>query len=189
MVGYWFYVLQNRRNAPLLAFRSFSWALATQSADSTDPDLVIWFRGVAVPRLTRTQIALWNPGRTVIQEADISDVDPLEFGFRHGKVLEARLVRVARSASKVEVSTVNERARVSFDFLDHRDGLLIDCSTPTSAAHLSGAERSRDFLRGSEISGISFPSSRKKSLNLNGFSAKGPGGSVRRGHGGHVRSD
>ncbi len=126
VLGYVFYWLQVRRVVRQLAFRSFSWPLATRTAGNDDSELVITYRERAIPQLTRTRVALWNAGWRAVDAADVADADPLSISFRNAEILEIETVSVSRESIAFSASLVRGRCVCSFDFLDRHDGAVID---------------------------------------------------------------
>jgi hypothetical protein len=125
-VAYLFYVLQTKRASPTLASRSFSWPIVARSEQDGSRDIEIRYRGSAIPRLSRSRIAVWNPGWAVIDAENVAEADPLAFRFRDGEVLDADVVSTNRAAPMFEVDVVEGACVVRFDFLDHEDGAMID---------------------------------------------------------------
>jgi hypothetical protein len=124
-IAYAFYVLQLRSARGALAFMSTSWEALTR-ADQEISDLEVTFRGIAIPRLTRTRLALWNTGWSVVRGEDIAAVDPLRISFDDGDVLDARLIAMSRAATAVDLDTHDNACFVTLDFFDRGDGAVLE---------------------------------------------------------------
>lgn len=165
LVGYWFYVLQTRRNSPRIAFRSFSWPVvvrAPQHGQEPSGDIEIRYRGTAIPRLTRSRVVLWNPGWKVIEARDVVASDPLSFLFPDGDVLEATLVKTTRDAPSVSVRVDEGRCFVEFDFLDREDGATIDLLHTAADAAPSWSGTVKGMPEGIQDFGTLVPSNTRK---------------------------
>jgi hypothetical protein len=125
VVGYALLVLQARRAAPCLAFQSSSSPVVTRSEQKVG-DLEVRFKGVVVPRLTRTRMAMWNPRWAVVEGADIAERDPLRIGFRDADVLDVRLAKQTREAVSFSAEVRDGDCFIDFDFLDRHDGVILE---------------------------------------------------------------
>jgi hypothetical protein len=126
-IGYLFYFLQARRDAPSLAFQSSSVHVVTRSEEEVGGlDLEVKFKGATVPRLTRTRMAIWNPRWAVVRGADIAESDPLRIRFRGAEILDARSVKETRDAILFHAEVRDGACFMDFDFLDRHDGAVLD---------------------------------------------------------------
>lgn len=127
LVGYVFFVLQARRDAPMLAFQSSSVRVVTRSEEEVGGlDLNVRFKGTDVPRLTRTRIAIWNSRWAVVRGADIAERDPLRIGVRGAEILDVRSITQTRDAIQFVAEARDGVCFMDFDFLDRHDGVLLD---------------------------------------------------------------
>lgn len=81
-----------------------------------------------VERLTKLIIVFWNDGSAVLDKNDIAESDPLKLSF-DGEVLDARLLRQTKSVNQFRVTldeTYNNLANITFDYLDPKDGAVIE---------------------------------------------------------------
>jgi len=126
-IGYIFYVLQAQRDAPSLAYQSSSVRVVTRSEEEVGGlDLDVRFKGTAVPRLTRTRLAIWNPRWAVVRGVDIAESDPLRIGFRGAEILDVRSVKQSREAILFVAEAREGTCFMEFDFLDRHDGVVLD---------------------------------------------------------------
>ena len=99
--------------------------------EHTIPDVQVNFPGYGLPinALTVTNIALWNAGTETINTQDIVKDNPLSLYAKSGVViLSASVIERTLPFNKLECGLINsERTRVTitFDYLDHNDGALI----------------------------------------------------------------
>lgn len=93
-------------------------------------EVEIRFKGQPVDRLTKTHIVLWNSGKALLRGSDIVETDPLRCDFSQGsRVLEVRVVKASRAANEFEARPVPDlpnRVLLTFDYLDLRDGAVVE---------------------------------------------------------------
>jgi hypothetical protein len=117
------------------------------SEDSVFPDEVdIHFDGKSVPQVTSSMFVLWNRGNTTFRGTDIVERDPLRFRIEGtGSILKVRILRRTRSVNEASInnSAGGGDAGITFDFLDPRDGVLVEVlhSGNQSALELCGTLR------------------------------------------------
>lgn len=86
-------------------------------------------RGEPISQLTLTLVAIWNDGRATIVGNDIVSSDPVRIVPQgDGKILAAEVIAANRESNQL---TIEHRAEtndvlVSFDFLDHKNGAVIE---------------------------------------------------------------
>lgn len=93
-------------------------------------EVEILFKGMSVPRLTKTHIIFWNSGKAMLDGKQIVDVDPLRLEFsKDAQVLRARIAKVTRETNKFKVK-INDKSPnevvCRFDYLDVGDGAVIE---------------------------------------------------------------
>lgn len=92
--------------------------------------LDVIFEGEFVPSLSITRMAIWNAGSEPLRTADIARSDPLSISPRKAAIiLKLHLLEVTRQASRVALEggkVVEEPHRLSFDFLNPGDGLMVE---------------------------------------------------------------
>jgi len=93
-------------------------------------EVEILFKGMSVPRLTKTHIIFWNSGRAMLDGKQIVDVDPLRLECsKDAQVLRARIAKATRETNKFEVK-INDKSPneviCRFDYLDVGDGAVIE---------------------------------------------------------------
>lgn len=125
-VGIWLYFLGKQR--PVLRYLvSHSILLSVREGDYAN-DLEIKFRGVPVPRLVASTIAIWNDGNTTLTGSQIVPTDPLRAIIQDdAKILDATIVAKSRPALEQTLHDPrgSNEVAVSFDFLEPGDGFLL----------------------------------------------------------------
>ena len=93
-------------------------------------EVEIQYKDISVPRLTLTQVYLWNDGKEIVQGNQVVEDDPLRFEFdASDEILKAHVGTVTRDVNKVHVdvlSDIRNVAKLSFDYLDPGDGARIE---------------------------------------------------------------
>lgn len=95
-------------------------------------DLSISYRGASVNRVTTSLIWLWNAGKRPIQAADIPPTQPIRIRLtEHGNavsILDVKVVKSSRPSIELRAERHGEESAVllSFAFLDHNDGALVE---------------------------------------------------------------
>ncbi|MGH6881083.1 MAG: hypothetical protein ACREFM_09200, partial [Hypericibacter sp.] len=91
--------------------------------------IVVHYDGKPVPRVSLSQIVIWNAGRAPVRGVDITLQDPLMFSFGDdAEILRVDIAKCTRGSIGPAViidDTAPGRFKCSFSFLDHHDGLLI----------------------------------------------------------------
>lgn len=140
-----FLVGRSARRKPQLRYAIYQERVLEPSDWLAREGLSLSFKGKQVARLERTYIALWNHRGDTVRQADIVEHDPLRVAFDDpAEVLQVRVLRSIRDATQVAATVRPDRAEVlvAFDFLDSRDGALIEIlHAERSAAHLVGTVR------------------------------------------------
>lgn len=93
-------------------------------------EVEILFKGIRVPRLTKTHVIFWNSGRVILEGKQIVDADPLRLEFsKDAQVLRARIVKATRDTNEFEAK-INDKSPnevvCHFDYLDVGDGVVIE---------------------------------------------------------------
>ena len=93
-------------------------------------EVEILFKGMSVPRLTKTHVIFWNSGKALLEGKQIVDTDPLRLEFsKDAKVLRARIAKATRKTNEFEVK-INDKSPnevvCSFDYIDVGDGVVIE---------------------------------------------------------------
>lgn len=92
-------------------------------------DIQLYFKDKRVPRVSETEIIVWNGGSKEVRQADIFENAPLVIRApEDGRILKAEVVRSTDRTSKVELKPVPDSSnQVKLEFL---------CLNPRDAAHL-----------------------------------------------------
>jgi hypothetical protein len=93
-------------------------------------DVVITYKGAAVPRLSSAKVVFWNSGKLTVRGSDIVEADPLRIVLAEDAVILRAVVNsVTRSVNSFSVRIRPEKANeaiCTFDFLDAGDGARIE---------------------------------------------------------------
>jgi hypothetical protein len=121
-----------------------------------DGGLELKFRGSALTRLTRTYVAVWSKRGDTVRREDLTAADPLRIELEPSDaVLSARVVTMSRSQIQVAVSVPQANiAELSFDFLDPKDGFIVELLHRTNAeAELHGTLKGCDLhaVKGADL--------------------------------------
>lgn len=92
-------------------------------------EVVVQFDGKQVPRLSLSQIIVWNDGRAAVRGDEIAPKDPIRFSFGdNAEILKVEILKRTRAANE-SIASIEVKSRKDvlyhFSFLDHRDGVLI----------------------------------------------------------------
>lgn len=97
---------------------------------SVEPDdkLQISWEGRDVPRVTRTNVAIWNSGTETIEGSSVVASDPLRIEATGGaRLLRATVINRTRDVTHADMPNINEmQVRLRFEYLDAKDGLAVE---------------------------------------------------------------
>lgn len=127
--GYVSYVRSRRRTK--MAYVHLGEHLLGSTADSLPPLIDVLYDGIAIPRLTKTLVIIWNNGENTIDGADIVPKDPLRLQVgADGEILSVSLLKTSRAVTDIRIayaeSTEANEALLEFDFLDANDGVVVE---------------------------------------------------------------
>jgi len=128
VAGYIFYRASRIGPRPLYQFRALR--LIGKQEQALPEEVEILFRGRSVPRLTKTQVILWNSGNVMLDGKNIVVDDPLRLELNKGaQVLKLHVLKVTRTSNKfkarINPNSPNELI-CSFDYLDPGDEAAIE---------------------------------------------------------------
>jgi hypothetical protein len=127
IVGLLLYRASRIKGKPMCQMRSFR--LIGKEEQELPDEVDIRFGEESVPRLTLTNIILWNGQETITADQIVQD-DPIRLEFPSGdRILKAHVASVTRAVNKCAVVVSDPTphvATVSFDFLDPQDGMRIE---------------------------------------------------------------
>ncbi len=93
-------------------------------------ELEIVYKGKSVPRVTKTNIIIWNSGTKTIEGSNIITEDPLKFVFNNdAKILRIIVVKKKRNIINLDITQNDKEPNIayfSFNFLDPKDGVVIE---------------------------------------------------------------
>lgn len=118
------------RTRPALSCQVQGWRLIDKAKYKLPGDFRLLVREHDVPRLTLSQVFLWNSGSATLLGSQMVEDDPLRCTLSAGdRVLSVKVGARTRSSNKVAVDIGGSDAtevRISFDYLDPTDGARID---------------------------------------------------------------
>lgn len=93
-------------------------------------DFEVTLSGERIESLHKSQLIIWNGGTSTINGIDVTVDDPLRVVFDAGtKIFNVSLTGLSRSINKFEANVnrgKDNEVDLRFDFLDKRDGVIID---------------------------------------------------------------
>ena len=102
--------------------------LFDRTAASLPPEAVLQYRNKEVERLSSSIVWVWNDGNGTLQKSEIADLDQLSLKF-DGRILDHKIrgsTNIAISGNTELPSNENRVIRYSFEFLNPRDGLVLE---------------------------------------------------------------
>jgi hypothetical protein len=122
------YALSRQRS--IVAYRARGVRLLGHTDSKLPSEVNVQFRGVDIPRLTRTVIVLWNDGEKTIAGSDIVQDDPLCIDVgADASIVACSLLKSTRPVIQATCSHSTQGkscAAVSFSFLDSGDGMVVE---------------------------------------------------------------
>ncbi|WP_455913286.1 hypothetical protein [Pseudomonas syringae] len=105
--------------------------LLGSASDALPPAIVVQYNGVSIPRLSKTQVIIWNNGENTISGTDIVPKDPLRLQVgEDGKILSVSVLKTSRDVIDVKLLPISidhpNEAFITFDYLDAKDGVVIE---------------------------------------------------------------
>jgi len=128
LIALFFY--RSSRIGPRPSYQLKALRLIAKDERALPEEVEILFKGMSVPRLTKTHIIFWNSGKAMLDGKEIVDTDPLRLEFsKDAQVLRARIAKATRKTNEVEVK-INDKSPNEvvcyFDYLDVGDGVVIE---------------------------------------------------------------
>jgi hypothetical protein len=124
VIAFVLYVKSKTR--PRLVWQHYGWHLIGGAPPVLGSDVEVRFRGEIVPRVTLSQVIIWNAGTATVTGNDIVESDQLRLVLPPGtRVLQARLRLATRPVNAFSVRPDAQNAVLAFDFLDPGDGALV----------------------------------------------------------------
>ncbi|MGA3678874.1 hypothetical protein [Pseudomonas graminis] len=121
------YVWTRRRTR--LAYVFFGEHLLGSATDALPAAIDVQYDGVSIPRLSKSQIIIWNDGENIIPGTDIVTKDPLRLQVGDdGKILSVSVIKTSRDVIDVKLVDQDHPSKVllTFDYLDANDGFVIE---------------------------------------------------------------
>jgi hypothetical protein len=128
LITFFFYRASRIGSRPSYQLRALR--LIAKDERALPEEVEILFKGMSVPRLTKTHVIFWNSGRAMLDGKQIVDADPLRLEFsKDAQVLRARIAKATRETNEFEVK-INDKSPnevvCHFDYLDVGDGAVIE---------------------------------------------------------------
>jgi len=128
LIAFLFY--RASRIGPRPSYQLKALRLIAKDERALPEEVEILFKGMSVPRLTKTHVIFWNSGKALLDGKQIVESDPLRLEFdKDARVLRARIAKATRDTNKFEVK-INDRSpnevACNFDYLDVGDGAVIE---------------------------------------------------------------
>ena len=123
--AYYFYRKSVREKAPCWSIRSYNIIHGYRSAMT---DVAVLYRGEAVDNVTVSKVVFWNQGAIPIDRQDIETKNQLRVvTVGETRLLDARVISQNNASSHVSVtvSTADNCAYITFDYLDRNTGAVI----------------------------------------------------------------
>jgi hypothetical protein len=118
-----------RRTGPRLVYQHRGTRLIEADGGLLPQEVVVYFDGKEVPRLSLSETVIWNAGKAPLRGSDISHLDPIALSFgSDGEILKANIEKRSRSANSLKLHLFeDEKSKlfISFEFLDYNDGAYI----------------------------------------------------------------
>ena len=113
-----------REKRPLYLSNSYEVVSGTHAVEG----MQITVHGTVVSSLTVTRISFWNAGRETMHRADIVAADPIRISPLNPDttILGAKLAHVCRPVNDIQIAPAAHAVGITFDFLDHSDGCIVD---------------------------------------------------------------
>ncbi|MEK4276491.1 hypothetical protein [Paenibacillus sp. FSL R7-0026] len=93
-------------------------------------DFEVTLSGERIESLHKSQLIIWNGGTSTINGTDITKDEPLKVVFDSGtKIFNVSLTGLTREINKFKATSsenTGNEVELTFDFLDKKDGVLID---------------------------------------------------------------
>lgn len=122
------YLLTRQRTG--LAFAYCGDRLLGASTANLPAEISVQYKGLPIPRLTRSIVVLWNSGEKTIIKEDIVGADPLRVSIgEEGEILSIALLKVSRPVNEAAIVGSPPRkqdAEITFGYLDAGDGIVIE---------------------------------------------------------------
>jgi hypothetical protein len=124
------YFYRASRIGPRPSYQLKALRLIAKEQRALPEEVEIFFKGISVPRLTKTHIIFWNSGRAMLDGKQIVDTDPLRLEFgKDAQVLRAHIAKPTNKTNKFEIK-INDKSPnevfCSFDYLNVGDGAVIE---------------------------------------------------------------
>src|ERR1700722_17135381 len=113
--GFLFYYLGKRSVKPRMAYQMHEFSIIARPEITKLGKIEILYNGNPVPRVTVSQVALWNVGSTTVRGQDVVDADPLAILIDNGTnilddkseqsiIYDAQVVKAARPVNGFQIT-------------------------------------------------------------------------------------
>lgn len=120
-----FYRKSKKNKAPTYIVRTIN--LMTKRIRNIDI-LQVLYAGQNISNLSVTKIAFWNAGKETIDKSDIACISPIKIEIKpEYEMLDANILFQKNKSNnfKIELSEDKKNISINFDYLDHKEGAVI----------------------------------------------------------------
>ncbi|WP_213150463.1 hypothetical protein [Stutzerimonas balearica] len=125
-----FFSYKFSRKSPRPAYQRSYLTLLGKEEDNLPDEVEVFYQGSKVERLTKSKIVFWNDGNEVLERSKFVSSDPVTVAFPQGtNILSYHVVKPTREVINFSVNKVlseNNSLRIEFDYLDPKDGAVIE---------------------------------------------------------------
>ena len=105
--------------------------LLGSTSDALPDAISVQYDGISIPRLTKTILIIWNNGENTVSGSDIVTKDPLRLQVGDdGRILSISVLKSSRAVNDFRIilapDEVTNKAQLTFDFLDAKDGVAVE---------------------------------------------------------------
>lgn len=100
------------------------------TTEDVKSDLEAFYKGIKVNDPRKVTYCIWNSGNKIIEGSSIAKADPLRVGDDPSNILlVANITRESRKVinANIELNAPSESAIITFDFLEPKDGFVVEC--------------------------------------------------------------
>lgn len=143
-----FYLGRRNRQRPEVRYARATTVLGNLSS-VFGPKVRITFDNKELPMVGRSHVAIWNHRGDHVESSQVAASDPIVVTARDGEVLQARVVSSSRDQIQLRPEIRDNAVHISFDFLDHNDGGIVEVIHSGS-----GPIRVQGTIRGADLRSV-----------------------------------
>lgn len=103
--------------------------LFPEVSNNLTEELEIKYKGILIPRLTRTVYILWNGGLSTIKSDELVTKNPLKISsVKENEILSCKIIKVNNESCESVIETIlpKNEYKLSFEYLPRNDGVVIE---------------------------------------------------------------